>query len=309
MNAATNAPHFHDDDAARAYLEKVRWNGEPVCPHCGSVGDHYPLVSKGGTSGRKARKGLYKCQDCRKQFSVTVGTVFEASKIPLSKWLFAAYLLCSSKKGMSAHQLHRTLGVTYKTAWFLAHRIRLAMTDTSKGGLMGSGGQIVEADETYIGRKKGQAIRSGGGHKHMVFALVERDGEVRAQHITGKGFDGVKKALRENVSPNARLATDEYRAYRKIGKQFAEHMTVNHSKDEYVRGEASTNTVEGFFSVFKRGMNGVYQHCSGDHLHRYVNEFQYRYNNRSALEVDDKLRTDKALYGIGGKRLTYRTVD
>jgi transposase-like protein len=297
---ASNAPHFHDDDAAREYLEKVRWAGEPVCPHCGSVGDHYRL------EGATHRKGLLKCQDCRKQFSVTVGTVFERSKIPLSKWLFAAYLLCTSKKGMSAHQLHRTLGVTYKTAWFLAHRIRLAMTDTSKGGLMGSGGEVVEADETYIGRKRGQKVRAGGGHKHMVFALVERGGGVRAQHISGKTFDGIKKALHENVSPNARLATDEARMYWKIGKAYAEHLRVNHSKDEYVRGDASTNTVEGFFSVFKRGMIGTYQQCSGEHLNRYVNEFAFRYNNRSALQIEDKQRTDKALAGIGGKRLTYR---
>jgi len=300
---AVNAPHFHDDNAAREYLEKVRWNGEPVCPHCGSVGDHYRL------EGKTHRPGLWKCQDCRMQFSVTVGTVFERSKIPLSKWLFAAYLMCTSKKGISAHQLHRTLGVTYKTAWFLAHRIRLAMTDTTKGGLMGSDGGVVEADETYIGRKRGAPVRAGGGHKNMVFALVERDGEVRAAHIKGKGFDAAKKMLRENVSPNARLATDEYRAYRKIGKQFAEHMVVNHSQDEYVRGDASTNTVEGFFSVFKRGMIGVYQQCSEDHLQRYVNEFAFRYNNRSALEIEDKERTDKALFGIGGKRLTYRRPD
>jgi transposase-like protein len=299
---ALNAPHFHDDEKAREYLESVRWPDGPVCPHCGVIGSHYQL------EGKAHRKGLYKCCEpkCRKQFSVTVGTVFERSHIPLSKWLAAAYLLCSSKKGMSAHQLHRTLGVTYKTAWFLAHRIRFAMADFGKTGPMGSGGRVVEADETYVGRKPGRSSRRGWGHKNMVFSLVERDGNVRSFHITGKMFDGIKKALRENVSPEARLATDEARMYRKIAKPFAEHMTVNHSQDEYVRGEAGTNTIEGFFSVFKRGMNGVYQHCSSDHLHRYLAEFDFRYNHRVALEVNDVERTVHALAGIGGKRLTYK---
>ena len=301
---ALNAPHFHDDDAARAYLESVRWPDGPVCPHCGVIGSHYQL------EGKAHRKGLYKCceKECRKQFSVTVGTVFERSHIPLSKWLAAAYLLCSSKKGMSAHQLHRTLGVTYKTAWFLAHRIRFAMADFGKTGLMGSGGGIVEADETYVGRKPFRKKGRGGGHKNVVFSLVERDGNVRSFHISGKMFDGIKKALRENVSPEARLATDEARMYRKIAKAFAEHMTVNHSQDEYVRGEAGTNTIEGFFSTFKRGMNGVYQHCSSDHLHRYLAEFDFRYNHRVALKIDDTQRTVDALAAIGGKRLTYKPI-
>jgi transposase-like protein len=301
---ALNAPHFHDDDKAREYLESVRWPDGPVCPHCGVIGNHYQL------EGKAHRKGLYKCCEpkCRKQFSVTVGTVFERSHIPLSKWLAAAYLLCSSKKGMSAHQLHRTLGVTYKTAWFLAHRIRFAMADFGKTGKMGEGGGIVEADETFVGKKPGRHRRAGWGHKNVVFSLVERDGQVRSFHISGRMFDGIKKALRENVFPEARLATDEARMYRKIAKAFAEHMTVNHSQDEYVRGDASTNTIEGFFSTFKRGMNGVYQHCSSDHLHRYLAEFDFRYNHRSALEVNDVQRTVNALAGIGGKRLTYKPI-
>ena len=304
-----NAPHFHDDDKAREYLESVRWPNGAVCPHCGVIGDHYRLNGTGGAKGKKARPGLLKCQDCREQFSVTVGTVFERSKIPLSKWLAAAYLLCSSKKGMSAHQLHRTLDITYKSAWFLAHRIRFAMADFGKGGLMGSGGGVVEADETYIGRKRGKQMRPGAGHKHMVFSLVERGGKVRSTHITGKSFDGIKKALKSNVSPDARLATDEARMYRKIAKRYAEHLTVNHSANQYRDGDATTNTIEGFFSTFKRGMNGVYQHCSGDHLHRYLAEFDFRYNHRVALEVDDKQRADNALAGIGGKRLMYRDPD
>jgi transposase-like protein len=297
-----NAPHFHDDDKAREYLEGVRWANGVVCPHCGVVGDHYRL------EGKAHRKGLLKCQDCREQFSVTVGTVFERSKIPLSKWLAAAYLICSSKKGISSHQLHRTLGITYKSAWFLSHRIRFAMSSEG-GGLMGSGGGVVEADETYIGRKPGKKMRPGAGHKHMVFSLVERGGTVRSTHITGKSFDGIKKALKGNVSPDARLATDEARMYRKIAKRYAAHLTVNHSANQYRDGDASTNTIEGFFSTFKRGMTGVYQHCSGDHLHRYLAEFDFRYNHRAALAVDDGQRTRDALKGIEGKRLTYRMPD
>jgi transposase-like protein len=305
---ALNAPHFHDDEKAREYLEAIRWPTGPVCPKCGSMGDHYRLEGKGGVKGKKGRPGLLKCQDCRSQFSVTVGTVFERSKIPLSKWLAAAYLLCSSKKGISSHQLHRMLDVTYKTAWFLTHRIRFAMSDQG-GGLMGSGGGIVEADETYIGRKPGRKVRAGAGHKEMVFSLVERDGKVRSKHITGKAFDGIKKALKENVSPDANLMTDDARIYRKIAKQFASHQSVNHSAGEYGRGEVYTNTIEGFFSVFKRGMNGTYQHCGSQHLHRYLSEFDFRYNHRSALGIEDNERAVDVLKGIEGKRLTYRTVD
>ena len=208
------APYFSDDDKAREYLESIRWPTGPVCPHCGSVAAHYRLEGKGGSKGTKARPGLYKCREkeCRKQFSVTVGTVFERSKIPLSKWLMAAYLLCSSKKGMSAHQLHRTLGVTYKTAWFLAHRIRLAMQAPERT-LMGSGGGSVEADETYIGRKPGSKLQRGWGHKEMVFALVERNGNVRSFHLSGEKFDQIKDALKSNVSPDAILVTDDARMY------------------------------------------------------------------------------------------------
>lgn len=291
-----NAPHFHDDDKARAYLESVRWPNGPVCPHCKSENE-YRL------EGEAHRKGLLKCGDCRKQYSVTVGTVFERSKIPLSKWLMAAYLLCSSKKGISAHQLSRTLGVTYKTAWFLAHRIRFAMTDTG-GGLMGTEGGSVEADETYIGMKKGAKKRSGAGHKNQVFALVERDGHVRSRHVTN--FSEIKEHLSANVSPKAALYTDQAKMYRKLGKGFAKHEAVNHSADEWVRGEVHTNTIENAFSVFKRGMIGTYQHCGEQHLRRYLAEFDFRFNNRVALEINDKQRTEIALSQIGGKRLTYR---
>lgn len=296
MNNLT-APHFHDNDAARAYLESVRWPQGPVCPHCSSENE-YRL------EGEAHRKGLLKCGDCRKQYSVTVGTVFERSKIPLSKWLMAAYLLCSSKKGISAHQLSRTLGVTYKTAWFLAHRIRFAMTDAG-GGLMGSGGGEVEADETYIGKKKGAKVRAGAGHKNQVFALVERKtGRVKSRHVTN--FGEIRETLKETVSPEAVLYTDQAKMYRTLGKQYARHESVNHSKDEWKRGEVHTNTIEGVFSVFKRGMVGTYQHCSEAHLKRYLAEFDFRYNTRTALEINDKQRADIALSQIGGKRLTYR---
>jgi transposase-like protein len=296
-----NAPHFNDDNKAREYLENLRWPNGLVCPHCGSVEGAYAL------EGKAHRPGLRKCAACREQFSVTVGTVFERSKIGLSKWLLAVHLLCSSKKGISSHQIHRTLGVTYKTAWFMTHRIRLAMD--SNGGLLGSGGGIVEADETYIGRKPGMKKGRGGfGHKNTVLALVERDGKVKSTHITGKSFFNVKKAFKKNMDKTANLMTDEHKKFRKIGQNYASHETVNHGAKEYARGNVNTNTIEGVFSIFKRGMIGTYQHCDAKHLHRYLAEFDFRYNNRVALEVNDKQRADNALAGIGGKRLTYRPV-
>jgi transposase-like protein len=305
MATAITAPYFHDDDKAREYLEAVRWPDGPVCPHCKTEGG-WTIESKPDTKN-KARPGLYKCvsAECGKQFSVTVGTVFERSKIPLSKWLFAAYLLCSSKKGISSHQLHRTLGVTYKTAWFLTHRIRHAMD--SNGGLIGQNGGIIEADETYIGRKPGvKKGRGGFGHKNTVLSLVQRDGEVRSTVVTN--FSQVKRAFKKHASPDAHLMTDEHKKFRKIGKQFVSHEVVNHSKYEYVRGNVSTNTIEGVFSIFKRGMTGIYQHCGSQHLHRYLAEFDFRYNHRSALGIEDNQRVVDALKGIEGKRLTYRTV-
>jgi transposase-like protein len=303
MASALTANYFSSDDKAREYLESLRWPHGVTCPHCGAIGDHYQL------EGKAHRPGLWKCKDCREQFSVTVGTVFESSKIALSKWLTAVYLLCSSKKGISSHQLHRTLGVTYKTAWFMTHRIRHAMDDVAGGGLMGEGGKPVEADETYVGRKPGRDKRRGYGHKETIFALVERGGKVKSTHITGKLFPGIKRSLKKNVSPDAVLMTDSARIYRKIGKKFADHQAVNHSAGEYVRGDAHTNTIEGVFSVFKRGMTGTYQHCESQHLHRYLAEFDFRYNNRAALDCDDAERTRRALKGIEGKRLTYRSAD
>ena len=300
MASALTANYFSNDDKAREYLESLRWPNGVTCPHCGAIGEHYQL------EGKAHRPGLWKCKDCREQFSVTVGTVFESSKISLSKWLTAVYLLCSSKKGISSHQLHRTLGVTYKTAWFMTHRIRHAMDDISGGGLMGSGGKPVEADETYVGRKPGRDKRRGYGHKETVFALVERGGKVRSTHITGKLFPGIKRHLKKHVSGEAVLMTDHARIYRKIGKKFADHQAVNHSAGEYVRGDAHTNTIEGVFSVFKRGMTGTYQHCESQHLHRYLAEFDFRYNNRASLGINDAQRTANALKAIEGKRLTYK---
>jgi transposase-like protein len=298
--SAVSALHFHDEAAAFAFVEARVWPTGPVCPHCGCV------ERIGRLSGKSTRYGVLKCYDCRKPFTVRVGTIFEDSHVALHLWLQAIFLVAASKKGISANQLHRVLGVTLKTAWFMGHRIRLAMAENPKS-LMGQGGGIVEADETYYGRKPFRKKARGFGHKEMVFALVQRDGKARSFHITGDKFNGIKKALKANVSPDATLMTDDARIYRKIAKQFADHQAVNHSADEYVRGEAYTNTIEGFFSVFKRGMTGIYQHCSSEHLHRYLSEFDFRYNNRSALGVEDVERAGKLLQGIAGKRLTYQT--
>jgi transposase-like protein len=295
-----NAPHFHDDAAALAYVEARVWPKGPVCPHCGGL----ERISKMG--GKSTRLGAYKCYACRKPFTVKIGTIFEDSHVPMYLWLQAIMLIAGSKKGISSNQLHRVLGVTLKTAWFMSHRIRLAMT-SNDGSLMGEGGGIVEADETYIGRKPGSRVKAGPGHKEQVFALVERGKGVRSFHIGGDQFNNLKDALRANVSPDAVLMTDEARLYKRIGKGFADHQTVNHSKGEYVRGDATTNTIEGFFSVFKRGMKGIYQHCSSAHLHRYLAEFDFRYNNRAALEVTDQQRAENMLAGVSGKRLTYQT--
>lgn len=292
---------YHDADKAREHLEAIRWPNGAICPHCGVVGTAYPIT------GKSARPGLHQCKDCRKQFSVTVGTVFERSKIPLNKWLLATHLMTSSKKGVSSHQVHRSLGVTYKTAWFMTHRIREAMKDLSMGTLGGEGTSgIVEADETYFGKTKNKGKGSHAGKKQKVVALVERKGKVRAFHLPTITAKSLKPVLTGNIDKNARLMTDSAGLYSKIGKEFKSHETVNHSIEEYVRGDVTTNTVENYFSVLKRGINGVYQHVSPAHLHRYVNEFSFRYNHRSALEISDSERANAALDGIGGKRLTYR---
>lgn len=298
-----NAPHFQDADKAREYLEALRWPSGPVCPHCGSVEAHYQL------DGKAHRPGLWKCKDCREQFTVTVGTVFERSKIKLHVWLQAVYLLCSSKKGMSAKQLERMLGVTYKTAWFMSHRIREAMT-SNPSGLLGGGGGTVEADETYWGTSASKpAGHRGYAHKMKVVSLVEREGKVRSFHVKDVKASTIKDVLVSNVDKSANLMTDEASQYVKVGKEFASHEAVKHSAGEYARGKAHTNTIEGCFSIFKRGMIGTYHKCGEQHLQRYANEFDFRYNHRQKLGFDDVQRTNEALKGIAGKRLTYRRID
>lgn len=299
-------PHFHDEEAAYAFLEEALWPAGPVCPHCGVVGNAARIKAN---PEKRVRFGLHRCRDCNKQFTVKIGTVFEHARIPLHKMLQAVHLLCSSKKGISAHQLHRILEVQYKTAWFLARRIREAM----KGGpilpTMGSGGGTVEVDETFIGRLEGQPIRKSGTttYRNTVLALVERGGSSRMFHVEGTTKGELQRVIRANVAPEAHIRTDEGRWYLGIGEHFASHDTVNHGQKEYGRGEVHTNTVEGAFSIFKRGMKGVYQHCAEKHLHRYLAEFEFRYSHRIATGYGDVARADRALKGIVGRRLTYRT--
>jgi transposase-like protein len=294
-------PIYHDADKARQHLESIRWPDGPICPHCGVLDNAAQL------HGKAHRPGVYKCRDCRKQFSVTVGTVFERSKIGLNKWLLATHLMTSSKKGISSHQIHRSLGVTYKTAWFMTHRIREAMRDTSNDQLGGPGSSgIVETDEIYLGRTRGRGQGSHASKKQQVVALVERKGRVRAFHVPMVTVKNIKPILQAQIHKDARLMTDGAGLYTKMGKHFKSHETVNHYLGEYVRGDVTTNTVEGFFGIFTRGLKGIYQHCSEDHLHRYLSEFDFRYNNRTALDIDDRERCRIALEGISGKRLTYR---
>src|SRR5579883_2589887 len=295
-------PIFTDETAAREYLEAQRWPDQVSCPHCGG------LEKIGKMQGKSTRPGLWWCGDCRKPFSVTVGTVYERSHIPLNKWLLATHLMCSSKKGISAHQLHRMLGITYKSAWFMAHRIREAMKADGNEP-MGGQGEIVEADETYIGKKHGVKKGRAFHHKNAVVSLVERGGRVRSFKIDRASIKTVGRVVAENVAKESALMTDQATYYGAVGKDFASHETVNHMLDEYVRGDAHTNTIEGFFSIFKRGMKGVYQHCDERHLHRYLAEFDFRYSNRAKLGVTDKERATKALKGIEGKRLTYRRIN
>jgi transposase-like protein len=299
-------PYFHDEEAAFEHLESVLWPDAPICPHCGSINaKHYDL--------RKTRIGLRKCCEkaCRKQFTVRVGTVFESAHIPLHKTLQAVYLMTSSKKGVSAHQIHRILGVTYKTAWFLCHRIREALR---VGNLapMGGAGSIVEVDETYIGRKDGFEVRQGAWHKNTILTLVERDGRARSFHVDNATKENIVPIIRENIDRESHVMTDEASRYSKIGSEFAKHDVVDHSRKEYgytdreTGAKVNTNTIEGYYSIFKRGMKGVYQHCSEKHLHRYLAEFDFRYSNRVKLGIDDVVRADLALRGTVGKRLTYR---
>lgn len=303
-------PHFHDEAAAVAKLESIVWPDGPVCPHCGNAGKIYELKGVRTKPSKKhpkgiERHGLKTCGACRKQFTVRVGTLFEDSPIPMFKWWQAVHLLASSKKGISSHQLHRTLQVTYKTAWFMAHRIREAMRDGAFSPMGGSGG-TVEADETFIGFKKNEKLRRGVAHKHAILTLVERGGGARSFHIERASIDDIVPIARANISAEAHVMTDTASYYRPFQVGFASHQSVNHKDGEYGRGDVHTNTIEGFFSIFKRGMRGVYQHCSEKHLHRYLAEFDFRYNNRVKLGIDDEARAYKAARGIVGKRLKYR---
>ncbi len=301
-------PYFHDEAAAFAFVEGIIWNGSPHCPTCGSV----KIYAIKPNPEKKVRMGLKKCGDCKRQFTVRLGTIFEESHLPLHKWLQAIYLMCSSKKGISAKQLERTLECTYKTAWFLAHRIREAMRSGDLSPF-GNDGGVVEADETFIGREPGMPVKSGYAHKMKVLTLIDREtGRARSMVIDDLKSETIGPIVLANVQREAALMTDEAHRFQSIGRHFASHDTVNHAKDEYVRyGDPviTTNTVENYFSVFKRGMKGTYQHCAKKHLHRYLAEFDFRYSNRSALGCEDQERTVRALVGIIGKRLTYRRPD
>jgi transposase-like protein len=324
MSNAFVAPHFQSPENAREWLENLRWPEGPICSHCGTINHAY----------KTKKPGWYRCaeKECRKDFTVTTGTVMERSHIPLNKWLMAFYMMNASKKGVSAHQLHRALGLDYKSAWFMCHRIREAMRAGSLGSLGGTG-KVVEADETYYGpvekprtkTSKGSPFtkkgRSGPANKRPILALVERGGNVRTFHVPVADQDTVQGIVRENIAKESRLHTDESRLYWGLGRDYFVHEAVRHSGDEYVRDSniigfneterhrVHTNSAEGYFSLFKRGMRGVYQHCDEKHLHRYLAEFDHRYNHRTALGYSDIDRTLAAIKGIEGKRLMYRQPD
>jgi len=301
-------PIYNDEAAARAHLEGIRWPDGVYCPFCGAADRVKPL------GGKSMGPGWYHCSACRDKFTVRVGTVYERSKIPLHKWVLATHLLCASKKGMSAHQLHRMLGITYKSAWFMAHRIREAMTDDHPAPMGGPGGSV-QADETYFGQKAEKRTtrtdgtpftksgKTGPANKRAVVSLVS-GGKARTFHVNRADAITVRQILVTNVTRDTELHTDESRLYVRVGEEFGAHRTVNHSAGQYVgpHGE-STNKVENYFSIFKRGMKGVYQHCAEKHLQRYINEFDFRYNSR---DITDAERADLAIRGADGKRLTYR---
>ncbi len=309
--SALNAKHLHDEAAAYAFVESQLWAHGRVCPHCGVVDQ------SGALKGESTRIGTYKCYACRKPFTVKVGTIFEASHIKLHIWLQAIFLLSSSKKGISSNQLARTLDITLKSAWFMAHRIREAMRDGSIGNL-GGNGKVVEADETYYGRvKEVRALQPNGRpytsakyarEKRAIVSLVERGGKVKSFHVEKANKATVAQVVMANIAKETRLHTDESHLYKGADGVFLSHETVNHGREEYVRGDVMTNTIENYFSVFKRGMRGIYQHCDEKHLHRYLSEYDFRYNNRVALGVNDDARALRALEGVVGKRLTYRTI-
>lgn len=305
-------PIFNDKEAARRHLERIRWPDGVYCPHCGEA-ENIKLLK-----GKSHRPGLYKCYSCKGHFSVTVGTVFERSRVPINKWILASHLMAASKKGISAHQIHRTVGVTYKTAWFMLHRLREAMREANPS-TMGGGGSTVEVDETFWGNKKPRGQKKGRGYKHKekILTLVERGGRARSFHVPEVNAKTLLPILKDQIAKDTHIMTDEAGQYvykknmcgnkgcqSQLG-HFDNHDHVNHGVGEYVRGNVHTNTIEGYFSIFKRGMTGVYQHCSKEHLKRYLGEFDFRYNYRAKLGYNDSQRADILLKGIEGKRIIY----
>jgi transposase-like protein len=314
--SALSAPYMHDEAAAFAHVEGMLWPEGPVCPCCGVIGNAYELNGVRSKPSKKnpegvERHGLKKCKECGKQFTVRMGTIFEGSHVKLNLWLQAIYLMTSSKKGISSHQLHRTLGVTLKTAWFMSHRIREAMRDDNTVDF-GAGGGVVEVDETFIGNDrtiKPKHTKKGRGyaHKHKMLSLVDRStGRAKSIVVDDLKTSTLLPILQANIAKEAIVYTDEAGQYRNLSNEFGGHDFTRHGAGEYVRGDVHTNTIEGYFSIFKRGMKGIYQHCSKRHLHRYAAEFEFRYNNRIANGVDDLGRANAALIGIVGKRMLYR---
>jgi transposase-like protein len=301
--AVLSEPHFHSEEAAFAYVEARLWPKGPVCHHCGE------RERVGKLAGKSTRHGLYKCYQCRKPFTVRMGTLFESSHLPLRLWLQIIHLMCASKKGISTRQIQRMLRCSMKTAWFLGHRIRAAMDE--KPGVfyspLGGGGKTIEADETYVGRKADSRAFEAPAPKQSVVSLVERHGAVRSFHVPNVTAQMLRPIIGKHAHRDSRFVTDEHPVYTGIGWNFTSHHTVNHSAKEYVRGAIYTNTVEGYFSILKRGIYGVYQHVSEAHLQRYLCEFDFRYSNRERLGVNDVARADLALDGVRGKRLTYET--
>jgi transposase-like protein len=307
IDLTTLASYFSDEEEAYKLLERIRWPDGPVCPHCGTIDSAYYLEPRDGPrktrTGKQTFRRVWKCADCRQQFSVTVGTIFEDSKIPLAKWLMAIHLMCAGKNGVAALELKRTLGISYKSAWFMCHRIRKAMEREPLAGMLSG---VVEADETYIGgtRKGTPAGRPGRqSHKTAVVSLVERGGEVRSQVVEDVSALTLHDVIIENVDPSSTLMTDSFQAYNRVGRKMAKHETVDHGKKEYVRGDVHVQTAEGYFSQLKRSLDGTHHHVSRQHLHRYVGEFDFRYNTR---KMEDGERTELAIRKAAGKRLTYR---
>jgi transposase-like protein len=299
---------FQNEDAAFAHVEALLWPNGPVCPHCGNA--DAARISK--ATGETTRKGLYNCKECRKPFTVRMGTIFESSHLPLHLWLQIIHLMCAGKKGISTNQIQRTLSCSMKTAWFLGHRIREAMKDGTLSP-MGGSETPVEADETFTGRKEGFEVRRAYWHKNAVLTLVERKGRARSFHVEGVKKDDLAPILRAHIQREAQLMTDEANQYTEVGKRFAAHGKVDHSREEYAYFDRQTKTVvsvncaEGYFSIFKRGMVGIYQHCSEKHLHRYLAEFDFRYSHRIKTGYNDPARAARAVIGAKGKRLTYET--